>query len=45
MRAAPTVSALRNKGLCGRRPDRLQLMRKSLGGQAEIALLCVLQAG
>jgi hypothetical protein len=35
----------RNVDLCGWHHDRLQLICKPLGGQAEIALLCVLQAG
>jgi hypothetical protein len=30
--AAPSASALRNEGLCGRKLDGLQLMRISLGG-------------
>jgi hypothetical protein len=33
VRPQGAVSALWNVGLCGRRPDGLQLMRKSLGGQ------------
>jgi hypothetical protein len=36
-RAAGSMSALWNEGLCGRRHDRLQLMRRSLGGLVALA--------